>query len=241
MAAEGDIIRGIFAGEEQPVAVEHQYGGVRSIILPNITHLSICQSLTFIPQFAFYYHPDIIELNCHKNVKRIEGRAFTKCISLKRLIMPGVEEVEIDAFGDCEAVEHLECDKLKTIRLYAFSSCVSLSSIDLPSVESVEGGAFIDCEALRDVKFGKSLDTLEAEAFCICPSLERITIPLKEGLIGHDSVFTECGKLKRVDLVEDIVLLETMAALLLDEWRQDMRNVIDSINRILPNPQHTSW
>ena len=125
-------------------------------------------------------------------------------------------------------------DKLETIGQSAFAGCKSLSSIDLPSAKNLLRGAFFECTLLRDVKFGKSLVSLGV-AFDDCHSLERITIPLKNGLIRHDDAFLGCDNLKRVDLVEGEVLLEIVAALLLEEWRQDMRNVIDSINRILPN------
>ena len=134
-----------------------------------------------------------------------------------------------------DAIEHVECKKLEIIGECAFRDCRSLESIDLSSAKSVEEGAFIGCEALRDVKFGKSLDWLGTEAFDDCTSLERITIPLKNGLTENDSVFGGCENLKRVDLVEDKILHETATALLLGEWRQDLRNVIDSINQILPN------
>ena len=107
MAAEGDIIRGIFTGEEQPHTVEHHYGEVWPIILPNIKHLSVHDSVTVIPGDAFYCHSNIVELTCH-NVKRIEIYAFRRCPSLQRLIMSSVEVVGQEAFGDCEAIQYIQ-------------------------------------------------------------------------------------------------------------------------------------
>ena len=205
------------------------------IILPTVTHLSVCQSVTAIPRFAFCFHPNVVGLNFHNGVIRILEFAFSNCPSLERLIMSGVEEVEMEAFCDCERIQYIECDKLEIIRRFAFNFCVSLSSIDLPSAKSVELGAFRKCKALRYVKFGKSLDSLGEWALCACPSLERITIPLKNGVIEHDNIFTGCDNLKQVDLVEAAVLQETVTALLMEEWRQDVNYVIDSINQILPN------
>jgi hypothetical protein len=57
---------------------------------------------------------------------------------------------------------------------------------------------------------------------------------MKDGLITHDNIFQECGSLRQVDLV-DGELHETIAALHLDDWKNDMNQEIDSINRILPN------
>ena len=57
---------------------------------------------------------------------------------------------------------------------------------------------------------------------------------MKDGLITHDNTFTGCDNLKRVDLVEGEVH-ETIAALQLEEWRNDMNEEINSINHILPD------
>ena len=58
--------------------------------------------------------------------------------------------------------------------------------------------------------------------------------PIKDNLISADNTFTVCDNLKHVDLVEG-ELQDTIAALQLDDWRNDMLEEIDSINRILPN------
>ena len=70
-------------------------------------------------------------------------------------------------------------------------------------------------------------------AFCNCTSLERIALPLKDGVIGlaDDTIFKYCHKLNNVDLVEGVH--ETITALLLKEWKNDMKEEIDTINRIL--------
>ena len=88
---------------------------------------------------------------------------------------------------------------------------------------------------LRDVKFGKNLESIGAGAFLDCPSLERITIPTLNGLIGNNRVFTGCEKLMRINLFEDVIIHRVVDTLLMKEWRQDTRNVIGSINQILPN------
>ena len=122
-------------------------------------------------------------------MKKIEWGAFESCPRLKRLVMPGVEEVEQCAFCGCKAIEHIECKKLEIIGQCAFSSCKSLSSIDLPSAKIVRYCAFHNCKVLSDIKSGEHLYSLEFEAFLDCTSLEQITIPLKNGLIGNDYVF----------------------------------------------------
>ncbi|KAK1737819.1 hypothetical protein QTG54_011591 [Skeletonema marinoi] len=221
MAAEGDHIR------------RYNYTGEDDEVPDDVTHITVDASVTVITEEAFYDHLNIVEVICDLNVKGVGRGAFQYCYSLRRVIMPGVEIVEEHAFNFCEALTDVECGKLERISEYAFKYCESLMSIDLPSVRIVEENAFWGCKALTDVTFDSKLDRIEGGAFSWCPFLERITIPLKDGLITHDDIFTGCENLDHVDLVEG-ELHETVAALQLEEWRNEMNEEIDSINQILP-------
>ncbi len=181
-------------------------------------------------------HPNIVELICHRGVTRIKQVACASCPRLKRLVIPGVEVVESYAFNCCKAVTYVECDSLEVIEDWAFNSCESLGSIDLPSVKVIEKRAFNCCYNMKHAKFGTNLESIGQLAFRRCRSLERITFPLKNGFIIDDNlIFVGCESLKQVDFVEDDVLRETAAALLMEDWRNDMNELIDSINKILPN------
>ena len=149
--------------------------------------------------------------------------------------MPGVKIVEEGAFSWCKALEDVECGELEIIGGHAFKLCESLRRINLLSVRIVDAYAFAVCKALVDVKFGNKLVRInDMCAFWDCTALERITIPLKDGLIVDDDIFMGCESLKHVDLIEG-ELHETIAAFQLGEWRNDMNEEIDSINRILSN------
>ncbi|KAK1737763.1 hypothetical protein QTG54_011535 [Skeletonema marinoi] len=147
--------------------------------------------------------------------------------------MPGVEVVEREAFYNCLALTDVECGKLEIIKEEAFKYCKSLRSIDLPSARIVEREAFEGFTALTEAKFGNKLERIEGEAFRFCTALKRITIPLKDGIIAADDIFRWCNNLEHVDLV-GAELHETIAALQLEEWRNDMYEEIDTINQILP-------
>eukprot|EP00984_Skeletonema_dohrnii_P017728 scaffold8141_cov139-Skeletonema_dohrnii-CCMP3373.AAC.5 len=211
----------------------HIYNG-RDAVPPGVTRVRIDESLTIIPAAAFYGNPNIKEVDCHDGVKTVEERAFRECDSLRRLIMPGVKVVENCAFYDCKALEDVECDKLEIIGDSAFNYCESLTIINLPSAKIVEEWAFDKCTALTNVEFGKELDSIGRGAFYCCPSLQRITIPLKDGIITNDGIFQGCNKLEHVDLVEGAMLRDTIDALLLEEWRNDMKDKLDAINQSLP-------
>jgi hypothetical protein len=247
MESEGDdIIRFIFTGEDGEV------------VPADATHVTVHQSVKVIPSRAFYQHQNIEEFECHDGVEKVEGRAFFVCPSLRRVKMPGVKIVEREAFGCCKALADVECDKLERIGRSAFFACDSLRSINLPSIKIVEFQAFWkctgltdadelafqDCTGLTDVTFGDKLERIGGGAFYGCESLERIAIPLSNHIIDDDDddddyyydVFRGCSKLKHVDLVGGVH--ETIAALHLDEWRNDMNAAIDAINEILPNTSY---
>jgi len=221
MAAEGDriIIRFNYTDEDRRVPRD-------------ATHVTIAKSVTAISAWAFSGNHNIVEVICDVNLKKVEEGAFDSCTSLRRVIMPGVEVVEEHAFNFCEALTDVECGKLEIIREHAFDKCYSLRSIDLLSAKIVKWAAF-DETALTDAKFGSTLELIEEIAFVDCPNLERITIPLKDGIITHDSIFQGCANLNHVDLVEGSIH-ETIAALQLEEWRNDMNEEINSIDQILP-------
>ena len=203
------------------------------MIPQHITHVLICQALMFVPARAFQRHPNIQEVICHDGVLKIEAKAFDECPSLRRVIIPGVKKVERWAFGYCKALTYIECGKLERIGKWAFSGCKSLSSIDLPSIKIFDQYAFTNCTNLTNAKFGIDLESLGCSAFCDCPSLERITLPLKDDMINHGDSFRACVKLNHIDLIGGVH--ETIAALLLEEWQNDMNEEIDSINQNLPN------
>ena len=226
MAAEGDNI------------VRYNYTDGRRVPR-DATHVTVDESVTVISAWAFSGNRNIVEVICDVNVKKVEEGAFDSCISLRRVIMLGVEIVEEHAFNFCEALTDVECGKLEIIREHAFDKCYSLRSINLLSAKIVKRAAF-DETALTDAKFGSKLDTIEEIAFVDCPNLERITIPLKDGLITHHSIFQGCANLKHVDLVEGPIH-ETIAALQLEEWRNDMNEEINSINQILPTVSAGGW
>ena len=203
------------------------------VIPDHVTHVLIDKALKFVRARAFQNHPRIVEVICHNGVEKIEGWAFHNCPWLRRVIMPGVKVVEQRAFQLCMALTYIECGKLERIGQWAFCDCKSLRSIDLPSIKIVERNAFAYCNTLVNAKFGKDLESLGERAFDYCLSLERITLPLKDGVVTDNFAFSGCYKLNHVDLVGGVH--DTIDALLIEEWKNDMNEEIDTISQILPN------
>ena len=221
--------------------VRFTYTGANGeVIDEEATHITVDKDCTVVRARAFLRHPNIVELICHDDVEMIEQEAFSWCRSLKRVIIRGVKIVEQEAFRFCGALEDVEWDKLEMIGKEAFYHCRSLRSINLSTARTVGWYAFAICTALTNVKFGSKLERIEEKAFYACYNLERITIPMKNGLFTEDGIFTECSNLCQVDLVEG-ELHETIAALHLEEWRNDMNDEIDSINQIFPTSPAGGW
>eukprot|EP00985_Skeletonema_marinoi_P010662 scaffold4995_cov80-Skeletonema_marinoi.AAC.2 len=205
-------------------------GERRPVVPPGATRVIVDESVNIIPERAFEGNRGIVELICHDGVKKVETRAFDRCSSLVLVFMPGVEVVERWAFNRCVALRYVECGKLERIEGGAFSSCKSLRSIDFSSVDFVGESAFARCESLKGATFGEKLETVKTWAFYNCTSLEQITIPLKDGMFDDDG-YDGCDKFERVDIVGGVH--KTVAALLMEEWTNDVNETIDSINQIL--------
>ncbi len=208
-------------------------GQPRSDIPDAVTRVFVDESIDTVLAEVFAVHPSIEEVFCHVGVEKVEGSAFCDCERLRRVVMRGVLVVENMAFLDCPVLTDVECDALEIIG-EAFACCPSLRSINLSSVRVVKKHAFKDCRALTSAIFGDQLERIEEFAFSSCPSLERITIPLKDGMITDDDVFQGCESLRHVDLVEGEAS-RTVADLQLEDWRDDVNREIHSIHLNLPS------
>ena len=219
--------------------VGYIYTGAEGEVIPReATHIIVLAKI--IPANAFRRHPNISEVLC-LDVKKIEKYAFYWCPNLRRVRMCGVKILADAVFCGCEALTDVECGKLEIIGKGAFYDCKSLRSINLLSARIVQAKAFAFCDVLSNVKFGSKLERIEGAVFGYCTALERITIPMKDGVISRCDIFFRCQNLRHVDLVEG-ELHETIAALqLFTEWRDDMNEEIDSINQILPNASAGKW
>ena len=198
-----------------------------------ITHVRIHKSVKIIRRHAFLQCRRLLSIEMHNGVEIIEQQAFWRCESLRRINLSGVRIIEQYAFNYCAALVDVEFgEKLESIGQYAFCYCTSLRNIKLTKVRFIRLYAFHRCKQLTYVKFSEDLETIENEAFDECPHLRRIAIPLKIDLL-HLHVFYGCDNLSQLDIVGGVH--KTISSLLLDSWRNEMNNEIDSINRDLPN------
>ena len=206
------------------------YTGIE-VIPHGVTHVFV-DEVEAVPNRAFYRHRTIVEVIFAARVKNVGKWAFDRCPSLRRVIMPGVKVVGWYAFNKCPALTDVVCGKLEIIEDGSFECCTSLMSIDLPAAEIVKEGAFENCTALTQAKFGEKLKSIKAGALSGCRSLERVTVPMKDGIIIADSIFQGCESLKYVD-VEGDDICQTITMLYFEEWGNKLEEEIYSINQIL--------
>jgi hypothetical protein len=201
-----------------------------------VRYVRIHKSVKIITQGAFFKCRNLESIEMHDGVEIIENSAFYYCLSLREIKLPGVRVIEEAAFWHSEALADVEFgDKLETIGNDAFSG-TKLRSIKLPKVRVIGEGAFLGCEQLTDVELSEDLERIEGRAFAYCTRLRRIAIPLQYTLLD-EGVFDKCGDLSQVELIGGIH--KTVSSLLLESWRNEMKDEIDSINRVLPRYDKT--
>jgi hypothetical protein len=212
------------------------YTGGEQEVPDDVRRAKIDESIDTIPRRAFADCEQLIEVEGHDKLKKIEEAAFLRCRSLRRVMkMNGVIEIEYHAFLGCYALRDLEFDKLEIIGNSSFVFCNSLRSINLPSVRRIGQCAFQECKALTDAVLGEEMEgigTAGGGAFYKCTALRRIAIPLKDNLIVEDGAFDGCENLSSVDIIGAVH--KTISSLHMKRWRDEMKEEIDGINQTLP-------
>src|SRR6056300_507284 len=99
----------------------------------DVIRARIDESIDTIPHRAFWSCKQLIEVEGHNKLKKIEGYAFSNCPSLRRMSnVNSVIEIEPHAFQFCFALSELDIfDKLEIIGEWAFSWCKSLVSVSM--------------------------------------------------------------------------------------------------------------
>jgi hypothetical protein len=216
------------------------YVGGEQVVPEDVTHVRIDRSVKIIPRKAFQGRRELLSVETHDDLEKIEEYAFNCCTSLRGIKLPGVRIVELLAFYNCYTLSDVEFgDKLETIGEGVFGCCESLQKIKMPSVRDIGSHAFNGCQQLADVEL-PCVGTMGPGAFTGCPRLCRIAIPLKDNLFLDDyrqryTQFDNCENLATVDLVEVEGIRKTISSLLLESWRDEMNQEIYRIKEVLRN------
>ena len=115
------------------------------------------------------------------------------------LIDESVDDVEVDAFRDCEHLVQVDThDGLRTVGKRAFYNCKSLRRINLKSAVDIGYASLYGCENLESVEFGDKLERIGNCALCRCSSLQRLKLPSIADI--NMGAFTDCTRLTDIEL-----------------------------------------
>ena len=149
----------------------------------NCTNLKnvVLENISTVPQFLLPNH-DILERVEMPNVTRIDQDAFSGCPMLRNISsLANVTNIGRWAFRGCASVTGtVDLSSAEIISEGAFKDCVNITGkVELVKLKTVESGIFSGCERIRQVKFGKDLEVVRADAFSGSTNLIAFTF---EGL-----------------------------------------------------------
>mmetsp|Transcript_14284 Transcript_14284/g.22051 ORF Transcript_14284/g.22051 Transcript_14284/m.22051 type:complete len:331 (-) Transcript_14284:114-1106(-) len=232
-----------FGGEDIDVDADENdifvYRGGRAPL--HVTHVRIDKSVDVIEDQAFLNCENLVKVETHNGIRKVERRAFENCYSLRWLNFESAVEIGGFAFSNCNYLASVEFgDNLETVEHYAFERCTSLRHLKLPSGIVIQEGIFYRCDNITNIEFSERLEeiTIEAHTFYKCYRLQRIAIPLKRDLFAYNYVrrkycqFDHCEQLSTIELVGGIH--KTVASLHTESWKTEMHEGIKVINQVLP-------
>lgn len=110
-------------------------------------------SVEQIEDYSFYGCNNVHHIKLSPRIRCIPKAAFSGC-GMKKIVVPeGVEEIRLDAFGNCVSLEEVELpETLRRIERGVFWCCGALKRIDIPAqVDYIGEFAFYGCNSLRDI------------------------------------------------------------------------------------------
>lgn len=198
----------------------------------HITRARIDKSVKVIDGEAFSNNPHLISVEIHDGVERVMIMAFCNCTSLRSVKLLGVKVIEEGAFYNCISLTDVKLGvKLETIGDDTFAHCSSLKQMTIPFARTIGKQAFTNCTQLTDLALPEGLERVGLNALKNCPSLKHIAMPLKDGMfVGKGAL--DCPNLSTLSLVGGIHHLVYSSPL--EHWRNEMKDDMRSINKILP-------
>lgn len=176
--------------------------------MPNKLSVDITEGTEVVCSNAFTYEGDkdnksLVSVTFPSTLKRIESKAFYKCVNLKTVDLPdSLEVISGSAFAYCTSIKSVTVPEGVTDLRYAFSRS-GLESVTILGTPTFWSRAFYECKNLREVTLTDTLEKIDAYAFAYCSSLEAIDIPASVKEISSGA-FMNCEKLKTIATNDEI-------------------------------------
>lgn len=156
----------------------------------------------------FSGHDEIVELVFTDGISATEGREFSNCKNLKKIVCYGSMLLAESTFEGCDNLEEVYVKPGVTGILQigegAFAGCRKLKvfSVDENFEMEINSRAFKDCTSLEKFVFPLYIEAfagtgIKPSAFEGCENLREIVIP-KETESIHKHAFANCVNLKRI-------------------------------------------
>lgn len=131
--------------------------------------------ITEIGDYAFYYMPELTEIEIPEGVERLGDYAFAFCSSLESI--DGQLPLGLESIGEG-----------------CFESCIALETINVPSsVKSIGARAFAHCASLEAVDISAELSAIEKWTFKGCSALESLTLhESNKDITVDEAAFEDC-------------------------------------------------
>lgn len=149
---------------------------------------------------AFDSEDSLTVVELPETVTTLGDGAFSYCVNLVSVKMPGVVHIGGNAFEGCWSLREVAfADELHTIERMAFTDCISLTEIDLPdSLTTIGSGAFLGT-GLLEVTVPGSVESIPSSTFYSCESLVKVT--LEDGITSiGDSAFSAATSLEEAHI-----------------------------------------
>ena len=156
-------------------------------------------TVTAVGQYSFIYCPDITSVTMGNSILTIKQQAFKNCYGVISIsVGNSVTSIGTSAFENCKALSALAIgNSVLTIGDYAFRNC-SMSAVNIPSsVVTIGKEAFSTCSNITSLTIGNSVTTIGSWAFSFCGNLIEVTLPESINTIDYGA-FTNCSSLTSV-------------------------------------------
>ncbi len=128
----------------------------------------IPSTVTGIGDYAFYYCPNLINIDIPSSVKFIGKKAFSNCPKLEAMHLPdSVRYIDDQVFNECTSLKEITLSKSLTyLPVGMCYKCSSLEKLVIPnSVTSVEGNIIQGCSLSKGIYIPKSVVNVASTAF----------------------------------------------------------------------------
>ena len=146
------------------------------------------------------------------SLEKIGRQAFYGSQMKTLVIMDGVTEIGVNAFGSCTQLNKVILPKsVKKIGKSAFDHCIRLQNFKIPStITTIPEDAFMDCTSLKSIVIPGNIKTIDSGAFYNCKKLKSVTI--KKGVKNiRDHAFAGCTGLKTLKLPSSVKSIGSFA------------------------------